>query len=54
LREAARLDPDGPRFAYVLSVTLNSFGKGDEASDVLDAARQQCSTDFEIPPSLIS
>jgi predicted Zn-dependent protease len=41
LREANRLDPDNPRFAYVLAVSLEEHGEADAARLLLESTLKQ-------------
>ncbi len=48
IRLAAELEADNPRYVYVLGVALNSIGRGDEAIAVLEQARIDFPSDFDI------
>ena len=53
-REAAALEPDNVRYAYVYAVALNSTGSAAEATAVLERAHKQHPTDWDILVTLIA
>lgn len=48
LREAVRLAPDNPRFAYVAGIALNSLGHTEAAIKAMQLAHDQFADDFDI------
>lgn len=48
LHRAFELEPEVPRYAYVLGVALNSLDQSDEAIAVLGGARERFEDDFDI------
>jgi Flp pilus assembly protein TadD len=54
LREAASLDPDNARYAYVYAVALNSSGSTAEAKEVLTHAHKAHPTDRNVLMGLIA
>ena len=54
LRDAAALDPDNARYAYVYAVALNSSGSGAEARALLARTYKQHPTDRNVLMGLIA
>jgi Flp pilus assembly protein TadD len=54
LRDAAALDPDNARYAYVYAVALNSTGSTTEAKALLERTHKQHPTDRNILLGLIA
>jgi Flp pilus assembly protein TadD len=52
LAEAARLDPDVPRFAHVYAVALHTVGRSREAVDILDQAVLRAPHDRDLQETL--
>jgi tetratricopeptide (TPR) repeat protein len=48
LREAADLDRDNPRYAYVFAVALNSLGQGEAAVAYLEDVINDFPGDFDL------
>jgi Putative Zn-dependent protease, contains TPR repeats len=54
LRDAAALDPNNARYAYVYAVALNSTGSTAEAKTLLERTHQQHPTDRNVLLGLIA
>ena len=54
LRDAAALDPDNARYAYVYAVALNSSGSTAEAKELLERTHKQHPTDRNVLLGLIA
>jgi predicted Zn-dependent protease len=54
LEHAAILEPQNSRYQYVYAIALNTFGRTDEAINVLQASRQEFAGDFDIGWALIT
>jgi len=54
LERAAILEPRNSRYQYVYAIGLNTFGRTDEAINVLQASRQEFASDFDIGWALIT